>query len=52
MEYTKEIHDKEHNSLYDPKPECEFCVREAYRRNHRCYGDGMSSVPIPVKVEE
>lgn len=48
----KETHDKEHNSLYDPKPECEFCVKEAYRRNHKCYGDGYSSVPLPIKVEQ
>jgi len=48
----KEMHDKEHNSIYDPKPDCEFCRNEVFRRSHRCFGDGRSSVPIPVKVEE
>ena len=47
----KETHDKEHDSLYDPKPDCEFCIKEVYRRTHRCFGDGQSSVPISVKED-
>jgi len=44
----KEIHDKEHNSLYDPKPGCEYCAKEVFRRTHKCFGDGMSTVPIDI----
>lgn len=49
---TKEEHDLEHDSKIDPKPDCEFCRHEVYRRTHRCFGDGGSSVPIPPKVPE
>lgn len=48
---TKDEHDATHDSLYDPRPECEHCRREVFRRTHRCFGDGASSVPIPQKTE-
>ena len=44
----KEIHDKEHDSSYDPQPGCEYCAKENFRRTHKCFGDGMSTVPIDV----
>jgi hypothetical protein len=46
----KEAHDKEHDSMKDPKPYCEFCRYEVYRRTHRCYGDGSSSIPTPISI--
>ena len=50
---NKEIHDAEHDSSYDPKPGCEFCEREVFRRIHKCFGDGMSTVTIdPPKSTE
>jgi hypothetical protein len=51
MEYTKEQHLQAHDSKYDPRPDCEHCRREVYRRTHRCFGDGESTVPIPQKAE-
>lgn len=52
MKYTKEQHDIDHDSSLDPKPGCEFCAYEVYRRTHRCFGDGSSSVPMPPKTED
>lgn len=52
MKYTKETHEKEHDSKYNPIPDCEFCIKETYRRTHKCFGDGMSSVPIEIKDEK
>lgn len=46
--YTKEQHKLEHDSIYDPKSECEFCRYEVYRRTHKCFGDGGSTISIPV----
>ncbi len=48
----KETHDKEHDSLYDPKPDCEHCVREVYRRTHRCFGDGFGTISLPITHKE
>jgi len=47
----KEIHDTEHDSIKDPKPDCEYCKYELYRRTHKCFGNGSSTVAIPVKEE-
>jgi hypothetical protein len=51
MSYTREEHQQEHDSQHDPRPDCEHCRREVFRRTHRCFGDGTSSVPVPQKTE-
>jgi hypothetical protein len=37
---------KNHNSVLDPKPDCELCRKEIFRRTHKCYGDGFSTKPL------
>lgn len=51
MKYSLEEH-QSHDSIKDPKPDCEFCATEGYRRTHRCFGDGASSVPIEIKDDK
>lgn len=51
MTYTQEEHKQTHNSANSPIVDCEYCSREVYRRTHRCFGDGASSVPVPAKKE-
>lgn len=45
----KQTHDGEHNSKTSPVPGCEHCALEVVRRVRRCFGDGSSTVPAPVK---
>jgi hypothetical protein len=49
---SREQHDADHNSLIDPKPDCEHCRLEVYRRTHHCFGDGASTTPTPVRQED
>jgi len=47
MEYTLEEHKELHDSLNNPVSDCEHCKYETYRRTHRCFGDGGSTVSLP-----
>ena len=44
--YSKEEHKEKHDSFYNPILECEYCRIEVYRRTHRCFGNGSSTVAI------
>ena len=45
----KETHDKEHDSIYNPISGCEHCALEVFRRTHKCFGNGSSTIPLPVE---
>lgn len=36
----------EHDSEVDLQKDCVFCVSETYRRSHKCFGDGASTLGI------
>lgn len=42
----EETHNAEHDSITSPVPNCPYCVKEIYRRTHRCFGEGESTTPV------
>lgn len=50
--YTKEQHDNEHDSKTSPVLGCSYCDKEIHRPIPLCYGDGKSSVVIPIMEEK
>lgn len=42
----------EHDSKTNPIEGCVECQREVFRRTHKCYGDGSSSIPVPPPIQE
>lgn len=45
---SEQEHKDSHDSVHEPVPGCEWCLREIRRRERRCFGDGESNVPPPV----
>lgn len=51
MSIEKKTHDEEHNSVTNPTTGCVWCIEEIYRRTHRCFGEGKSSLPNSNKPD-
>ena len=49
---SKEEHNQEHDSSYDPKPNCSYCRYEVFRKTHRCFGDGSSNTANEGRKEQ
>lgn len=50
--YSEEEHRTTHDSINDPISGCEYCKYEIYRRTHKCFGEGSSSVAIPPPIDK